>query len=420
MPKRLLLVADDPAGRGGTEIRLLQTAASLPPARWRPLVVVPSGGHLYDLLMTSGVDTRVLNFYRLPRYWRLRRLFPLDTWITLLINRYRFRKLLERESVALVHTVAKQTLNVWNVAQVARQANIPVVWSCGDSNPQVLGFCRRGLGSRLNRIIAISQHVKEALLHAGLDCPEKIEVLHNAIDLPDWDARLSKLDGSLRAELGLAPGRPLVGLVARLDPVKGQHTFLQAAELVAQTHTDVAFVLVGVIRPKSRRAVFARYFAEVEALAQRPALRARVKFLDWRSDLPDVMASLDILVQPSRRETFGRVLIEAMASRKPVIATRIGGMPEIVTEGVTGILVHPEDPRDLAAAILELLRDPNRRRTMGDAGRRRVETYFGLPQRIHRLQTIYDRVLGQSNDGDSDTRSSHVREDRERPPALTR
>jgi len=132
------------------------------------------------------------------------------------------------------------------------------------------------------------------------------------------------------------------------------------------------------------------------------------------------MASLDILVQPSRRETFGRVLIEAMASRKPVIATRIGGMPEIVTEGVTGILVHPEDPRDLAAAILELLRDPNRRRTMGDAGRRRVETYFGLPQRIHRLQTIYDRVLGQSNDGDSDTRSSHVREDRERPPALTR
>jgi glycosyltransferase involved in cell wall biosynthesis len=131
------------------------------------------------------------------------------------------------------------------------------------------------------------------------------------------------------------------------------------------------------------------------------------------------MASLDILVQPSRRETFGRVLIEAMASHKPVIATRIGGMPEIVREGETGILVRPEDPRDLAGAMLELLRDPGRRRTMGDAGRRRVETHFGLPQRIHRLQTIYDQVLGGSARGDAETRPTRRREDSERPPVLT-
>ena len=107
------------------------------------------------------------------------------------------------------------------------------------------------------------------------------------------------------------------------------------------------------------------------------------------------MASLDILVQPSLRETFGRVLIEAMASRKPVIATRVGGMPEIVVDGESGLLVPPEDPPALAAAILSLLQDPAHVRAMGEAGRCRVEEHFSLPRRTRRLEAIYDAVLCQ-------------------------
>ena len=314
------------------------------------------------------MDTRVLNFYRLPRFWRVRRFFPVDAWATILINMGRLRRLLRREGIALIHTVAKETLNVRNVAWVANAARVPMVWTCGDTNPKVLTYCRRGLGARLDRIIAISHHVREELLRAGMDCPDKIEVLHNAIDLEDWDKRTAAIDGSLREELGVPLGRPIVGLVARLDRVKGQHTFLRAAELVAQAYPNAVFLLVGVVRPTSRWAVFADYFREVEALAQRSALQGRVRFVGWRTDLPRVMSSLDILVQPSLRETFGRVLIEAMASRKPVIATRVGGMPEIVVDGETGLIVPPEDPPALAAAILSLLRDPVRSRAMGEAG----------------------------------------------------
>lgn len=392
VPTPILFISDDPAGRGGTETGLVQKASGLGP-EWRPLVMVPSRGHLHGMLTQAGVDTRVLNLYRLPRFWRVRRFFPVDAWITILINTWRLRRLLRRERIALILTVAKQTLNVRNVTRAAHPLRIPVVWSCHDTNPKVLTYCCRGLGSKLDRIIVVSEHVKQELLRAGLDCPEKIEVVHNAIDLQDWDAQTAAIQTTLREELGVPGGRPVVGLVARLDRVKGQREFLLAADMVAQVHSDATFLLVGVIRPASRWAPFSEFYREVAALAGRPALRGRVLFAGWRTDLPRVMASLDILVQPSRRETFGRVLLEAMASRRPVIATRVGGMPEIVRHGETGLLVPPQDPQALAAATLTLLADPATRQAMGEAGRRRVEERFGLPEHLQRLEAIYADVL---------------------------
>jgi glycosyltransferase involved in cell wall biosynthesis len=392
VPTPILFMSDDPAGRGGTETGLVQKASGLGP-EWRPLVMVPSSGHLHGMLTQAGVDTRVLNLYRLPRFWRVRRFFPVDAWITILANTWRLRRLLRQERIALILTVAKQTFNVRNVTRAAHPVRIPVVWSCHDTNPKVLTYCRRGLCRKLDRIIVVSEYVKQELLRAGLDCPDKIEVVHNAIDLQNWDAQTAAIQTTLREELGVPGGRPVVGLVARLDRVKGQREFLLAADMVAQAHPDATFLLVGVIRPASRWAPFSEYYREVAALAGRPALRGRVLFVGWRTDLPRVMASLDILVQPSHRETFGRVLLEAMASRRPVIATRVGGMPEIVRHGETGLLVPPGDPQALAAATLTLLADPATRQAMGEAGRRRVEERFGLPEHLRRLEAIYADVL---------------------------
>ena len=104
--------------------------------------------------------------------------------------------------------------------------------------------------------------------------------------------------------------------------------------------------------------------------------------------MPPVMASLDVLVQPSRRETFGRTLIEAMATRKPVIASRVGGMPEVVADQESALLVPEEDPQSLAAAIVTLLEDPSRARRMGEAGRRRVEQFFSLERRTTAVASI--------------------------------
>jgi len=100
------------------------------------------------------------------------------------------------------------------------------------------------------------------------------------------------------------------------------------------------------------------------------------------------MAALDVLVQPSKRETFGRTLIEAMATRKPVIASCVGGMPEVVADQESGLLVPEEDPQSLAAAMIALLQDPARSRQMGEAGRRRVEQIFSLERRITAVASI--------------------------------
>ena len=393
MARPIVFVSDDPGGRGGVETGIVQRALALDRERWRPIVIVPARGHLYTMLTRAGVDVRVLNLYRLPRFWRVRRHFPVDSWLTILVNTRRFVRLLRRERAALVVTVAKDTFNVRNVARGARAAGVPVVWSCHDTNPAALTYCRRGLGARLDRILAVSEYVKRALLRAGLDAAEKIEVLHNAIDLKRWDTRATAGGPSLREELGLPADRPLVGLVGRLDRVKGQRDFLVAAEIVARADPSVMFLLVGVIPPASRWAPFADYFREIEALARVPVLRGRVTMCGWRGDLPRVMEALDILVQPSLRETFGRTLIEAMACRRPVIATRVGGMPEIVVDGETGLLVPPKDPAALAAAILELTGDREWRRAMGEAGRGRVEEHFEVAEHYRRLESIFDDVL---------------------------
>jgi len=115
-----------------------------------------------------------------------------------------------------------------------------------------------------------------------------------------------------------------------------------------------------------------------------------------------VMASLDILVQPSQRETFGRTLIEAMATRKPVIASRVGGMPEVVGDQESGLLVPEEDPQSLATAIIALLQDPARARQMGEAGRRRVEQFFSLERRTTAVASICATVAdGEARRGES-------------------
>jgi glycosyltransferase involved in cell wall biosynthesis len=318
----------------------------------------------------------------------VRRYFPPDVWLRNLAGGVRLRRLLRREQVAVVYSAAKDSESVFHWARFARRSRIPIIWSCHDTNPRGLTFCKRGLEENVDRVIAVSNHVKSALLQAGLTSPDKITVLYNGLDLTRWDAELAGSPATLREELGIPPEPPVIGLVGRLDPIKDQLTFLRAATLVAQKRSDALFLLVGLSRPSSRFARFAPYYREILRQVRGPALRGRVLYTGWRSRMAPVMASLDVLVQPSTRETFGRTLIEAMATRKPVIASRVGGMPEVVADQESGLLVPKEDPQSLAAAIIKLLDDPPRTREMGEAGRRRVEKLFSLERRTAAVASI--------------------------------
>lgn len=228
------------------------------------------------------------------------------------------------------------------------------------------------------RIVAVSEGTRRALLDQGYPA-DRIEVVYNGIEL---DGAPSS-DGRLRREFGLPPDAPLVGEIARLAAVKGQRELIEALVQVPEARA----VLIGEDIEQG-----GAYQTELERLAERLAVRERVVFAGYRSDAPALLADLDLIVLPSSSEGLPIVLLEAMARAKPVIATPVGGTPELVVDGETGLLVPPGDPEALATAIRRLLADPELARRLGETGRERVRERFSASAQAERILALYEEV----------------------------
>ncbi|MGH7331322.1 MAG: glycosyltransferase family 4 protein [Candidatus Rokuibacteriota bacterium] len=240
----------------------------------------------------------------------------------------------------------------------------------------------RWLARRTNRLLAVSETVRSELLTLGIGTPKRLTVMPLGLDLgPFRDCDQGR--GFLRAELAVGDAVPLVGIVARLVPIKAHEMFLEAAAVVARRLPDCRFVVVG---DGERR-------AELETLARNLGLGERVRFLGWRKDLDRIYADLDLVVLSSRNEGLPVSLIEAMAAGRPVVATRVGGAPDLVEDGVGGYLVASGDVAEMATAIHALLRDPERRRAMGEAGRKRVVPAFAADRLLADMQRLYAELV---------------------------
>ena len=189
--------------------------------------------------------------------------------------------------------------------------------------------------------------------------------------------------GSLRAELGIPPETPVVAIVARLVPIKAHEVFLRAARLVCAVLPSTQFLVVG---DGERREALERLTAEL-------GLGASVRFLGWRRDLERIYADAWVVALSSRNEGSPVSLIEAMAAERPVVATRVGGVPDLVDDGVTGCLVPPDDPGALAEALVALLQDPERRQVLGKAARERVIPAFAAGRLVADVDALYRELL---------------------------
>jgi glycosyltransferase involved in cell wall biosynthesis len=189
---------------------------------------------------------------------------------------------------------------------------------------------------------------------------------------------------AVRAELGLPGDAPLVGEVGRLCDVKGQRELIQALAHVPEARA----VLVGADLEQG-----GAYQRQLEQTAEAVGVRDRVVFAGRRNDVGDVLAELDVFALPSWTEGLPLVVLEAMARRTPVVATKVGGTPEVVVDGETGLLVPPRDPEALAAALRRLLEDADLRRRLGDAGYARVRDRFSAEAMMRRVLELYDEVL---------------------------
>jgi glycosyltransferase involved in cell wall biosynthesis len=236
-------------------------------------------------------------------------------------------------------------------------------------------------------VLVNADAVRDWLIEHGFEA-SKIVVIPNGVDLARFDAPVDSR--SLLAELGLPADGPVVGVVSRLIKLKGLEEFLEAAALVRAHVPAARFLIVGDTNPDNRS-----YRATLTAIVQRLHLGDRVVFAGLRSDVPALLASLSVAVMPSLNEALSNVLLESMAAAAPVVATRVGGTPEAVEDGVSGVLVAPGDPAALANGICEMLQSPERARRLGRAARRVIEQRFSTTRMVAATERLYESLLAQ-------------------------
>lgn len=319
-------------------------------------------------------------------------------------EQWRFARDLRRHRIQIVHTYNFYP-NVFALP-AARLARAPLVLaSIRDTGVYQTPMQKRAqrLVCRLaHGIVVNAEAVRRWLVEEGYR-RDKIVVIRNGIDLSRFE---TPGDGPrLRRELGLPQKAPIVAVVSRLHELKGLDYFLQAAAAVAGRRPDVRFLIVG-DRYGLRDGTVVQenaYRAELEELARRLGIAHRVVFTGFRLDIPELLAEVAVSMLPSLSEGLSNSLLESMAAGAPVVATRVGGSPEAVEDGVTGLLVPPRDAAALAHAMETLLGDRALARRLGLAGRRRVAEHFSLESMTREIERLYRGLLrggpGAAQDG---------------------
>lgn len=242
----------------------------------------------------------------------------------------------------------------------------------------------RWTARRASALISVSESVKALCDATGCSAAARRSVtVHNAIDLAPYDGRFREQSQKLRLEWGVREHELVIGTAGRLLPVKAIHILIRAfASYQKIASGAVKLVVVG--RGPLR--------GELESLSKALKIEDKVVFAGFREDMPAVMGAFDVFALTSETEAFALVILEAMAAGKPVVATRVGGVPELVLEGETGKLVAPRDP-DAAAAALAFFDDASNRQAFGAAGRRRAMEGYSLDHMFRETMAIYQECL---------------------------
>jgi L-malate glycosyltransferase len=234
-------------------------------------------------------------------------------------------------------------------------------------------------------VLVNAEAVKDWLIAQGYEA-SKIVVIPNGVDLDRFD-RVGD-SRHLLGELGLPADAPVVGVVSRLIRMKGLEQFLEAAVLVSRRFPSARFVIVGDTNPNDRP-----YRTVLTDLTQNLGLSDRVVFAGLRTDVPALLSTFTVAVMPSLNEALSNVLLESMAAGAPVVATRVGGTPEAIQDGVNGLLVPPGEPAALAQAICHVIENRGLAARLGDAARRSINERFSIARMVAATEELYVSLL---------------------------
>lgn len=385
--KTTILFLDHTSQLGGAERSMLDLLSRLDRSRVEPIVATTPGGPLVERLRALGIEVFSMGLSESAQTLS-REQWEGDRWRFLWMARAYFAQALDlcrfvrRRRIAALHT---NTLKAHVLGTlVAFLTRRKILWhmrdlpsSRGDSRSlfaKLHGLVRPG-------VLAISRAVADDL---PPPLARSARVVYNGIDLEAFDAKLAQKAEPLPLPAG---DGPLIGTVSYLIPWKGQEVFLRAAAKLLAEHPDWRFLVVGepIFQFKDER-------RRLEALAGELGLGESLVFAGHREDIPSVMAALDLFVLPSLYEPFGRVLLEAMAARRAIVASDAGGVPEIVLDQQTGLLVPPGDAEALAGAIARVVSDPSLSARLGQAARARAEALFSLDATVRGVMEAYEAM----------------------------
>lgn len=370
--KKILYVINQ-LGIGGAERQLLYLVRNLDRTQFSPLVcVLTTSTELATEFRSAGIPVVVFR--------RLSPKFDLSKLLRLII-------LLRKVKPDLVHSFMT-TANIY-ASLAGRFVHTRVIVSERNAEPNKPALRRWMECVSIRRaacLIANSQAGASRIIRRGVMPKEKVFVIHNGIDLTRFEALPDSI--TVRIKFGLCSDIPIVGIVGTIDGERKDHlTFFQAMHVLDQQYGQQVQILCVGTGPMLQ---------QVRDLVHKLGLEERTVFTGIREDVPEIMRGLDVLVSSSRWEGMPNVIMEAMAAGRPVVATAVGGTPELVKHGETGFLVPPGNPSALAAAVLRVLEHPNLAFQMGQAGRRRIEQYFTVEKMVRSTEAIYQYLFSQS------------------------
>jgi glycosyltransferase involved in cell wall biosynthesis len=368
----------DRLGTGGAERLAIQTTTRLDPERFdRTLVasrdfdVAISKQHVANALADlRAADVRVIG---------LNRTSARQVWAW-----WPLYRLLRRERVDVLHA-HKFGSNLWGTI-VGRLARVPVIvahehtWSY-EGQPLRRLADRAVIARGSSAFVAVSREDQRRMIEIEHIRPEDTLFIPNGIPAPPPAS-----GADVRAELGIAADAPLIGTVSVLRPQKALDVLLRASRILVEDFPGLRVLIAG---EGDRREA-------LEQLTDELGLGDTVMFLGVRTDVPDVLAALDVAVSSSDFEGSPLSVMEYMEAARPVVATRVGGIPDLIEDGEQGLVVEPQDPAGFAAAVAQLLRDPERARRMGERGRERRRTEFDIDVMVRRLEGLYEELRAKA------------------------
>jgi glycosyltransferase involved in cell wall biosynthesis len=347
-------------GWGGQEIRILSEASAFAKRGFRVLIACQPGSHLEREAQRHGLTVRPVAMrgaFDVRACWRLRRL-------------------MRTSEVDLVHT--HSSIDAWLAGFAAKSLHLPVVRSRHVSIPvkRRRNFVYNAL---CDRIISSGEAIREVLITGGVD-PEKIVAIPAGVDVAQFHPAVSGT--TVRREFGI--DGPVIGTVAMLRRSKGHRVLLRAIPEILKSAPEAEFLWVG---DGVGRVALEQEVAEAD-------VQAKVHMAGFREDIPGCLAAMDVVVLPSiKSDGVPQVILQALAMRKPVVASAVGGIPEVIRHQRTGVLVPPNDPQALAEAVVQVLRDPQSAAAWAQAGGQLIDTHYALEYMIDRTAAVYTAVL---------------------------